>query len=107
MPKTYTFDAGNRYMTIGISETIPMEIQLFIWNEIDWLVRGSEKVDYLQVFEIRVRKDYLEIEHRQEVPKYQKIHKIKMREEYKELNDVKIFVIDDIDHSTILLSSEY
>ena len=107
MPKKYTFDAGNRYLTIGISETIPMGIQLFIWNEIDWLVRASDKVDYLQVFEIRVREDHLEIEHRQEEPKYKKIYKIKMREEYKEMNDVKIFVIDDIDHSTMLLASEY
>ena len=51
---------------------IPLEIQLFIWNEIDWLVRGSDEVDYLQVFEIQLREDYIEIEHRQEEPKYKK-----------------------------------
>lgn len=106
MEHKYTFNPGNRYLTRGVSETIPLEIQLFIWSEIDNVVK-NEKVDYLQVFEFSVKENHIEIEHRQEDPEYKKIYKIKKMDEYISLDKIKIFVIDDIDHSTMLLSDEY
>ncbi len=106
MDHKYTFDPSTRYMTRGISEQIPIELQLFMWNEIDKVVK-AEKVDYLQVFEFKVKDGYLEVEHRQEEPLYKKIHRLKLIETFKDMNDEKIFVIDDIDHSTMLLASEY
>ena len=106
MDHKYTFKEGTRYLTRGISETVPLELQLFMWNEINKVVK-DDKVDYLQVFEIRVKENYIEIEHRQEEPEYKKIHKLKKLDDYEPLSNLKIFVIDDIDHSTMLLASEY
>lgn len=106
MDHKYTFNPTTRYLTRGVSETVPLEIQLFMWSEIDKVVK-AEKVDYLQVFEFKVRENYIEVEHRQEDPEYQKIHKIKRLESYVSLDKIKVFVIDDIEHSTMLLSDEY
>lgn len=108
MEHKYTFDPSTRYITKGISEVVPIELQLFMWNEIDKLVRTTDTLDYLQVFEFKVKDNYIELEHRQEVPDYKKIHKLKLVEEYRELDTLKIFVIDDApSHSTMLLASEY
>lgn len=106
MDHKYTFNPATRYLTRGVSETIPLEIQLFMWSEVDKVVK-NEKVDYLQVFEFRVKTNHIEIEHRQEDPEYKVIHRIKKLDEYISLDGVLVYVIDDIDHSTILLSSEY
>jgi len=104
----YTFNPSTRYITKGISELVPFEIQLFMWSEIDKLVRTTDTLDYLQVFEFKMKDMYIELEHRQEVPEYKKIHKLKLVEEYRVLDKLKIFVIDDApSHSTMLLASEY
>lgn len=106
MSEKYTFNPTTRYLTRGISETVPLEIQLFMWSEIDKVVK-AERVDYLQVFEFRVKENHIEVEHRQEDPNYKKIHKIKKIESYLKLDKIIVYVLDDIDHSTMILSSEY
>lgn len=107
MDHKYTFNPSTRYITRGISELVPLEIQLLMWAEIDKLIRTTNTLDYLQVFEFKVKDYYMELEHRQEVPEYKQTHKLKLMETYHVLDKVKIYVIDDIDHSTMLLSSEY
>ena len=83
-----------RYLTRGVSKEIPFEVQLQLWSMIDEI---TVKKDYLQVFEIEPIKDnLLKIEHRQEVPKYKK-----------EIIVRKLFVIDEGDYSTMMLSEEY
>jgi hypothetical protein len=77
-----------------------------MWHEVDKVVQ-KENVDYLQVFEIRVKEYLIEIEHRQEEPPYKEVYRLKKQDVFKELKNVTIFVIDDIDHSTMLLASEY
>lgn len=91
-----------RYLTRGISNEIPLEIQILLWSMIDKL---NVKKDYLQVFEIEpMDVNLLKIEHRQEVPRYKKeIVVINVGISSK----VKIFVIDDGVYSTMMLSSEY
>lgn len=92
----------DRYLTRGISEEIPLEIHILLWSMI-----GETKIkkDYLQVFQIEpIKNNLLKIEHRQEIPKYKKEHVV--------INTginskVKIFVIDDGEYSTMILSSEY
>ncbi|MFR2797455.1 DUF960 family protein [Romboutsia timonensis] len=91
-----------RYLTRGVSNEIPLEIQILLWSMIDGL---NVKKDYLQVFEIEpMDVNLLKIEHRQEVPRYKKeIVVINVGISSK----VKIFVIDDGVYSTMMLSSEY
>lgn len=106
MNPKYTFNPMTRYITRGISEQVPLEIQLLMWNEVDEIVK-NDKVDYLQVFEFSVKDNYIEMEHRQEEPEYKQTIHLKKVETYLCLDKVKVFVIDDIDHSTMLLASEY
>lgn len=101
------FDKSNRYMTKGIQQEIPLELQLFMWNCIDKLKEQGQELDYLQVFElIEHRADdifYQVIKHKQEVPEYNKTYNVCPKENV----NAKIFVIDDETHSTMLLAEEY
>lgn len=92
----------DRYLTRGVSEEIPLEIQILLWSMI---VGIKIKKGYLQVFEIElIKNSLLKIEHRQEIPKYKKEHVVVNTG----INSkVKIFVIDDGEYSTMILSSEY
>jgi len=93
---------GDKYLTAGVDREIPIELQVFIWNCITNL---SVEKDYLQVFELSSTETGLQkIIHIQEQPDYKKEYLIDMPFEAVE---TKIFVIDDGDHSTMLLAEEY
>jgi len=93
---------GDKYLTAGVDREIPIELQVFMWNCITNL---SVEKDYLQVFELSSTETGLQkIIHRQEQPDYKKEYLIDMPFEAVE---TKIFVIDDGDHSTMLLAEEY
>ena len=91
---------NQRYITRGIIDTIPLELQLFMWDCVD---RLPEPKDYLQVFELRPSGSFQSITHTSEEPEY--------RMEYLIPSDApiaeKLYIIDDGDHSTMLLASEY
>lgn len=103
----YTF-SGSRYVTKGVAENFPMELQAALFSVIE---RMSEKVcgelDYLQVFEIvtevKGQKKFLHIYHMQECPE--------AKLEYFIPTDVEVngraYMIDDVDHVTLLLAEEY
>lgn len=62
--------------------------------------------DYLQVFKLSRAGDVINIEHIQEVPEYKSFIKVNAKDlEFKE--EMKIYVIDSQDYSTMLLSEEY
>lgn len=92
----------DRYLTKDVSKKIPLEIQVLLWSMISEI---KIKKDYLQVFEIEpIKNNLLKIEHRQEVPKYKKeVVVVNTGINFK----VKIFVIDDGEYSTMMLSDEY
>ena len=96
------FKKENRYMTRNIVECIPIEINILLWNLIDEL--QIEK-DYLQIFELNpMGEGIVEIIHKQEVPEYKSslyIHS----EEIKE--NKKLYAIDSLEYSTLMLSEEY
>lgn len=95
---------NQKYITRGIQSTLPIEIQLLLWNMIDSM--KVTKKDYLQVFKFKIiNKDenLIEIQHSQEKPKY--INSINIVMSINE--SFTIFCIDDITHSTMLLAEEY
>ena len=98
---------GNRYATIGIQTEIPLELQIILWGMIDDNIRTGLKMDYLQVFELSATykngERVQEINHRQEQPRRRKTITIN----HDNPISAKIFVIDDVTHSTMLLSNEY
>lgn len=90
-----------RYLTQGVQAEIPFELQLFVWTLIAKL---SEPKDYLQVFRFSVsEKGNQHIVHEQEVPAYSREYDVRIDNPI----NAKVYVIDDSDHSTMLLAEEY
>lgn len=101
------FNIDKKYMTIGIKEQIGIDIQLFMWNEIEKRINLKKELDYLQVFNISTidkDKGIVKIEHTQEIPEYKKTSIIKSKEVR---NNLKVFVILEAEYATMLLASEY
>lgn len=92
----------DRYISRGIDEEIPVEIQMLLWSMINEI--NVEK-DYLQVFELEPLSEYLlKVTHKQQSPSY---HKFELLMNVGITSKKKIFVIDDGECSTMILSSEY
>ena len=73
---------------------------------IDKLNEEGKELDYLQVFKVRKCKEGIVIEHSQEVPEYKEKYVIDL--ENIEVNgNIKVFVIDDNEYSTMMLAEEY
>jgi len=99
--------SNKRYLTKGIAEELPLELQIYIWGMID-KVKKDIKLDYLQVFKLEAvkREGVLvqQITHTQEIPYYKNSVVVRIETP---INNRKIFCIDDISHSTMLFSEEY
>lgn len=91
---------NKRYLSRGVNNTIPIELQLFMWACIDQL---PEPRDYLQIFDLEQVGNMQSITHRSEQPEY---HKVYLFPSEKPITE-KIYVIDDSTHSTMILASEY
>lgn len=99
---------NDRYITCGVADRLPEELQQAIWLAIDLAIRVIDKVDYLQVFTFeKLGEEVLVIKQKQEQPKRETIHYSDYKKEYDTILNEKIFVIDDGDHSTMLFSYEY
>ena len=93
------FDS-KRYLTCGVDSTIPLELQLFLWECVDGL---PEPRDHLQVFDLKQVGILQCITHRSEEPEYHMEYLLPSDSPIKE----KLYIIDDGDHSTMLLANEY
>ena len=89
-----------RYLTCGVDAAIPLEVQLFLWECVEKL---REPRDYLQVFELKPVGSMQSITHSSEEPEYRVEYLFPADNPITE----KVYVIDDGDHSTMLLASEY
>lgn len=94
---------NQRFMTRGVNAEIDPITQLLLWELIDERRAEGAQLDYLQVFRLEPDGQQQKITHTQEQPEYSH-----------ECNLIgpppvtaKIFVIDDGDHSTMLLAEEY
>lgn len=97
---------NKRYITCGISCTIPDEIQFALWIMIDNLRTNSNiEVDYLQVFRLSNQNGKQKIIHSQEQPEY--CNEILVAFIWNPVENAKIFVVDDGTHSTMMLAEEY
>ena len=92
---------NDKYLTRGVSQTIPGWLVILLWHLI--AAMQTESKDYLQVFRLQKTGQGQRITHTQEQPPYS-------RELFVPCTDAvnaKLFVIDDGDHSTMLLAEEY
>jgi len=90
-----------RYLTRGVDNEIPLEIQLFLWNAIDHM---PEPKDYLQVFRLSNVNGLQVIEHTAEQPEYKMQYILTQIEKPV---TTKIYCIDSEEYCTMLLAEEY
>ncbi len=102
----YKFDS-HRYITRGVAAEIPLYIQLMLFESIEVMRDKVEELDWLQVVKLEgITKDgvsVLRILHEQEVPE----GKVEYYLPYEFEGKQTVYVIDDVDHVTMLLASEY
>ena len=101
------FKKDNRYVTRGVNEEVDVRLQLIIWSMIDKLKdEGNVELDYLQVFRIRKEGKKIVISQSQEVPEYSCTYEIEL-EDIQIDDEIKLYVIDNGEYSTMLFPSEY
>ena len=101
------FKKENRYVTRGVSDEVYIRLQLAMWTLIDILKdKGKVEIDYLQIFKLKKENRFIKIQHEQEIPKYKSVHMIDV-DDIQLDNEVKIYVIDSEEYSTMLYPSEY
>ena len=97
-----------RYITQGINEGMPPELQAAMWQSIETMRQAWETLDYLQVFTFENLSDsVLAVRHEQEQPAKVTVIYVPFQEEYRKILAEKVFVIDDTDHCTMLFAKEY
>jgi hypothetical protein len=107
MRKNYYFSRWQRYNTKGAERTIPFELRNILWTMVDALVVSKHQTDYLQVFELTCRDGSCLVKHIQEIPVIKNQFTVTILTRGFECERLKIFVIDDVSHCTMLLASEY
>lgn len=90
-----------RYLTKGVDGTIPLDIQIFMWEAVD---RMPEPKDYLQVFRLTEQNGLQVIHHTTEQPVFDMTYILTTIEKPV---TAKVYIIDDGDHCTMLLAEEY
>lgn len=93
---------NDRYVTCGVATSISFSLQMLLWYLVDSM--EVEEKDYLQVLQLEAYGDKQKIIHMQENPPYRKEHLLSFGETSVK---AKLFLIDDEDHSTMLLADEY
>ena len=91
---------NKRYLTCSVDIAIPIELQLFLWNCVDGL---PEPRDHLQVFDLKQVGILQCITHRSEEPEHHMEYLLPSERPITE----KLYIIDDGEHSTMLLANEY
>lgn len=101
------FKKNNRYVTRGLNEEVDIRLQLIMWSMIDKLNdEGNIELDYLQVFKIRKEENKIVINQSQELPEYSCTYQIEIEDILIE-DEIKVYVIDSGEYSTMLFPSEY
>lgn len=90
-----------KYITRGVQGEIPDALMLLMWQMIA-AMRTAQK-DYLQVFTLTKTPTGQHIVHEQEQPTY----RYELDVPCDDAVYAKVFVIDDLTHSTMLLAEEY
>lgn len=90
------------YSTKGIQEKMPFSLQM-ICLEL-FMGRKEKSSDYFHVFELSVTpQGTQQICHRQEQPSYESVLEIEVEDPI----ELKVWMIDEVEHVTLLLPKEY
>lgn len=101
-----------KYMTKGIQERIPLDLQILMWQMYDQCKEEMEKTDYLHVFQLKSLDGNLlnqEVIHKQEIPEYERTYMVEVNQAITE----KIYIIENDSETKgeayvmMLLANEY
>ena len=95
---------GKRYLTRGVNEEIPLEIQMLMWALIDNRKAAKANLDYLQIFKLTPNGTAQKIIHSQEQPEYNNEITVSL---ICSPMKIRVWIIDSGEHCTMLLPSEY
>ena len=100
---------GKKFLTRGVDNSIPIQVQLYLWRTIEGLLENQVGLDYLQIFNIRKEGHIIVITHSQEQPGPFELEYVLTDQDIEkiDLNDTKLYIIDNIDHCIMLLATEY
>lgn len=90
-----------KYITRGVQGEIPDSLMLLMWQMIAAMQTAQK--DYLQVFTLTKTSTGQHIVHEQEQPTYH----YELDVPCDDAVNAKVFIIDDLTHSTMLLAKEY
>ncbi len=99
------FKKENRYVSRQVNENIPIQLQILMWSMI-YSLKEKKELDYLQIFRLKVKNNKVLIEHEQEVPPYKEKYEVE-KAKFPIECDMKIYVIDSVDYSTMIFAEEY
>lgn len=88
------------YITEGINQTFPSEMRSELWLMV---ARLPEPKDYLQIFRFFIKEGKQMVKHEQEKPPYEGLFCFTSSKPV----EATVYIIDDGDHSTMLLAQEY
>lgn len=95
-----------RYVTRAINGELNIEIQVLLWELLDSIANERKnKMDYLQVFEIKCNGNNVKIINRQEQPAITKEMVLELGG--LEIKDAIIWIIDESDYQMMLFPSDY
>ena len=90
---------NNRYLTKGVQLEIPLELQIFMWSALTVCMSQG----LLAVFNLEDLEGVQRVSHSSEEPEYKMEYLMPSEAPITQ----KVYVIDDGDHSTMLLAEEY
>ncbi|HAY0978127.1 MULTISPECIES: DUF960 domain-containing protein [Staphylococcus] len=100
----------NRYITRGINESIPLDLQILLWHMVEEK-DNHPHTDYLHIFKLQEDDNMLSVTHEQEQPAYKLEYHYTNYVENQNALPKKVYVIreDDVDtfYYVMLLPEEY
>ena len=89
-----------RYITNGVKNNISIFLQQAIWDALDRV----DKLDYLQIFNLKRYDNLTIIEHHQEHPKFSQVIYVP---NFTVSNEMKVYIVIDDTIATMMLVDEY
>ncbi|HGO9425626.1 TPA: DUF960 family protein [Bacillus cereus] len=100
------FDVNqSRFATKAVQNIIPLELQRFLWLIIECRKAAGDRLDYLQVFELRSDHEHQLVCNTQESPPVQLEYKFKLNS--KGVINCNVWLVDSGEYATMLLPSDY
>ncbi len=100
---------SDRYVTRGVNEVVPIELQRMLWNILEKRQERGDKLDYMQVFELSTEwvdgEPIQKVVNRQEQPFHEEVIYLDHTENL--AIGVTVWVMDSGEYATMLLPEEY